>query len=267
MIVIRGGGDLATGVALRAHRAGFNVVITELKQPLAVRRTVSFSEAIYDGKVTIEEVIGQSTTADKITHLQKDKKIPVLVDPEAEVLASLHAGVKQIVVDARMTKQPPASLSTPPDLLIGLGPGFQAGRNCDAVIETRRGHTLGRVYWKGAVESDTKTPEGDPRRVIRSPVDGMLIGHKNIADHCEAGDLIAEIISNTASRSRVQLKAPIEGVLRGLIHPGILVSKDTKVGDIDPRDDPRYCFLVSDKALAVGGGVLEAILSRFGTRE
>src|SRR3990172_2451146 len=115
MIVIRGGGDLATGVALRAHHAGFNVVITELKQPLAVRRTVSFSEAIYDGEVTIEEVIGRSATADDVNRLQKDKKIPVLVDPEAEVLKSLRAGVRQIVVDARMIKQPPASLSPQPD--------------------------------------------------------------------------------------------------------------------------------------------------------
>ncbi len=267
MILIRGGGDLATGVALRVHRAGYRVVITELAQPLAVRRTVSFSEAIYSGEVTIEEVIGRAAMAAEITRLQLEKNIPVLIDPEAQVLASLHDVGKQIVVDARMTKHPPSSLTTQPDLLIGLGPGFQAGENCDAVIETRRGHTLGRVYWKGTVETDTKTPEGDPRRVLRAPVNGVVIRHKNIADHCETGDLIAEMITNTSSGSRVKISAPIGGVLRGLIHPGIAVTKDTKIGDIDPRNDPSYCFLVSDKALAVGGGVLEAILTRFGTSE
>jgi xanthine dehydrogenase accessory factor len=267
MILIRGGGDLATGVALRAYRAGYRVVVTELAQPLAVRRTVSFSEAIYSGEVIIEGVKGRSAIADEITQAHKDHIIPVLVDPEAEVLASLQSARKRIVVDARMTKQPPSPLSMQPDLLIGLGPGYHAGSNCDAVIETRRGHTLGRVYWKGTVEMDTKTPEGDPRRVLRAPVNGVVVSHKSIADHCEPGDLIAEIISNSAPDTRVQLVAPIKGVLRGLIHPGIPVVKDTKIGDIDPRDDPSYCFLVSDKSLAVGGGVLEAILTRVGTRE
>ncbi|HSA99293.1 MAG TPA: hypothetical protein VLE49_01500, partial [Anaerolineales bacterium] len=137
---------------------------------------------------------------------------------------------------------------------------FHAGLNCDAVIETRRSHTLGRVYWEGLTQADSGQPEGDPRRVLRAPANGILIGHKRIGEHCESGELIAEISSGDNRKSPIV--NPISGVLRGLIHDGIHVTKGVKIGDIDPRDDPGACYLVSDKALAIGGAVLEAILTR-----
>ncbi|HET9913529.1 MAG TPA: hypothetical protein VFQ13_16655, partial [Anaerolineales bacterium] len=149
---------------------------------------------------------------------------------------------------------------------IGLGPGFHAGVNCHAAIETRRSHTLGRVYWNEPTQPDSGQPEGDPRRVLRAPSDGVLIGHKRIGEHCEPGVLIAEVLSQIDNRKSTIVN-PIRGVLRGLIRDGVYVTKDLKVGDVDPRDDPRACFLVSDKALAIGGAVLEAILTREDIRE
>jgi len=178
--------------------------------------------------------------------------IPVIVDPDASILTELSIPV---VVDARLTKLPPSSLPLDVPLHIGLGPGFHAGRDCHAVIETRRGHTLGRVYWNGPSQPDSGQPEGDRRRVLRAPVDGIFSSRAQIGKHVEAGQLLAEVAGKP-------INAPFSGVLRGLIHPGLRVTKGLKIGDVDPRDDPGLCYLVSDKALAIGGGVLEAILTR-----
>jgi xanthine dehydrogenase accessory factor len=144
-------------------------------------------------------------------------------------------------------------------LHIGLGPGFTAGENCHAVIETRRSHTLGRVYWSGSAQPDSGQPEGDPRRVLRAPMDGTLIQHVQIGDHVKEGQLIAELQSSTEDR-QWKIESPFAGTLRGLIHPSVEVTAGMKIGDIDPRDDPSACQLVSDKALAIGGGVLEAVM-------
>jgi xanthine dehydrogenase accessory factor len=255
-ILLCGGGDLASGVALRLHRAGFKLVITELPEPLTVRRTVAFSEAVYENKITIEGVTAQRTTTDQVHVILERDEIAVVVDPKAEILSSAHFDV---VVDARMLKQ--ARVGAPYDvpLHIGLGPGFHAGRNCHAAVETRRSHTLGRVYWDAATQADSGQPEGDARRVLRSPTDGRLISLARIADHLEAGQPVAEVKGE-------KILAPFSGVLRGIIHSGILVRRDMKVGDLDPRDDPGLCYLVSDKSLAVGGGVLEAMLTQPGMR-
>ena len=129
------------------------------------------------------------------------------------------------------------------------------------MIETRRSHTLGRVYWEGGTQADSGQPEGDPRRVLRAPIDGELVGHAQIGNHVEEGTLIAEILPSFGNR-KSKIVSPFKGVLRGLIHPGLHVTTGLKIGDVDPRDDPSACALVSDKALAVGGGVLEAILSK-----
>ena len=260
IVLIRGGGDLASGVALRCWRAGFQVVITELAEPQAVRRTVSFSEAIYDVSIEIEGVTGTRADPSQISELHSRNEIPVLIDPEADILKKLE-GSELILIDARMLKLAPVKLPTKPYLYIGLGPGFVARINCDAVIETHRGHTLGRVYWSGSVMADSRVPDGDPRRLLRATIDGIVMGYKKIGDHCEPGELIAEIQDPTDKKSSSKLYSPISGVLRGLIHPGIRVTVGMKIGDIDPRDNPSYCHLVSDKALAVGGGVLEAIFS------
>lgn len=259
LILLRGGGDLASGVALRLHRAGLKLVITELAQPLTVRRTVSFAETVYDGKHTVEEVTARRVQPADISLVLAANEIPVLVDPNADILLStLHFPV---LIDGRLLKTTPPPLPKGIPLLIGLGPGFHAGVNCHAAIETRRSHTLGRVYWNGATQADSGQPEGDPRRVLRAPSDGILIGHKKIGEHCESGELIAEMQSSIENR-KSEIVSPFKGVLRGLIHDGIHVTRGLKIGDLDLRDDPSACFLVSDKALSIGGAVLEAILTR-----
>lgn len=268
IILIRGGGDLATGVAVRLLRCGLRVVVTELLQPLAVRRTVSFAEAIYAGEVTVEgftaRAVSDPTDSLKILNVLGRQQVPVLADPACVSARSLHPAV---IVDGRMTKRPPEPIGYVPLLYLGLGPGFTAGKDCQAVVETRRGHTLGRVHWTGVPDPDTGQPEGNPRRVLRAPCEGVLIAHKEIGDHCEQGELIAEIqpageAAASIPNPQSPILSPFPGLLRGLLRPGLTVTSGMKVGDVDPRDDPRLCRLVSDKALAVGGGVLEAILTR-----
>ena len=270
LVLVRGGGDLATGVALRLHRAGISVVITELPQPLAVRRPVSFGEAVYEGIHTVEGITARRAERDQIASLLEAGEIPVLVDPNADILlASLRDGFASqggafhfpVVIDGRLLKASPQPLPIDIPLHIGLGPGFHAGVNCHAAIETRRSHTLGRVYWDGATQPDSGQPEGDPRRVLRAPVEGVLAAKANIGEHVEEGQVVAAIGEGYSVLS------PLPGVLRGLIREGIHVTKGLKIGDVDPRDDASACYLVSDKALAIGGGVLEAILTRVEIRE
>ncbi len=265
LILLRGGGDLASGVALRLHRVGFPVVILELPQPLAVRRTVSFAEAVYEGACTVEGVTARLVSPDQLQAALEAGNIPVLVDPTAGILnnAFVTSPRKTVVVDARLTKQPPEPLPVRPLLHIGLGPGFRAGENCDAVIETRRSHTLGRVFWSGEPQPDSGQPEGDPRRVLRAPEEGVVRGMAKIGDVVEGGETVAEI--QTVDSGPWTVVSPFRGVVRGLIHDGLTVAKGMKIGDVDSRGDPNACYLVSDKALSVGGGVLEAILS-FGLR-
>jgi xanthine dehydrogenase accessory factor len=256
IVLIRGGGDLASGAAIRLLRAGIRVAITELAQPLAVRRSVAFAEAIYAGEVSIEGFVGRrvedpSDTLRILTIFGK-QQVPVIIDPECLSAQSLHPSV---IVDGRLTKQPPKPIGYSPMLYIGLGPGFEANVNCQAVIETKRGHTLGRVYWQGHTEADSRLPEGNPQRVLRAPCKGVLESESHIGQHFEPGEIIAYVAGQP-------ILAPFPGVLRGLLHSGLKVTPGMKVGDLDPRDDPSMCKLVSDKALAVGGGVLEAILTR-----
>lgn len=255
-ILLRGGGDLASGVALRLFHAGLNVVITELEQPQAVRRTVSFSEAIYEGQSAVEDVsakkVADPTDMLKIINVLSRRQIPVLIDPECTSARLLHP---LAIVDARMLKRPPESLRHTALLYIGLGPGFRAPDNCQVVVETQRGHRLGRVIWSGTSLSDTTTPDGDPRRVLRAPADGIFESSTRIGQHVEPDELIASV-------GGLGIASPFSGVLRGLLRPGLAVRKGLKVGDVDPRDDPSLCGLVSEKALAIGGAVLEAMLTR-----
>jgi len=256
-VLIRGGGDLASGVALRLHRAGISLLIAELPQPLVVRRLVSFAEAVYAGETRVEEVTARlAGDLAEAEALMEAGVIPVLVDPQATLLPQLGP---QVLVDARMTKRPPELGLEAAPLVIGLGPGFTAGENCHAVIETMRGHTLGRVIWQGSAIANTGIPGSIHRqkvdRVLRAPADGELIAHAHIGDLLKAGQAVAEVAGQ-------ELRAPFDGVLRGLLHPGLQVEKGFKIGDLDPRNEPSYCTLVSDKSLAIGGGVLEAILAR-----
>jgi xanthine dehydrogenase accessory factor len=255
-ILIRGAGDLATGVALRMHRVGLNVVMTELAQPLAIRRTVSFAEAIHEGSVTVEGVtarrIKDAAESLSVLNCLAAHEIPVLIDPEGSAIQRLRP---LVIVDARMTKKPPEPLKHGALLYIGLGPGFTAPLDCNAVIETERGHAMGRVIWNGAARKDSLLPDGDSRRVLRAPADGMFRSDARIGQHFEPGEVIGTI-------DNASIRAPFAGTLRGLLRPGMHAEKDMKVGDIDVRDDPALSALVSDKSLAVGGGVLEAILVR-----
>ena len=267
LVLLRGGGDLATGVALRLQRAGLKIVIAELEQPLAVRRTVSFAEAVYEGKHTVEGVIARLVQREQIPATLESHEIPVLIDPNADILM-LDPSMFIAVIDGRLTKQPPSPLPVPVPLHIGLGPGFHAGKNCHAVIETRRSHTLGRVYWNGTSQADSGQPEGDRRRVLRAPADGVLTAKAQIGEHVEEGQVIAVISEQLSVVSNpYSVISPFAGVLRGLIHDGIHVTQGLKIGDVDPRDDPSAPFLVSDKALAIGGAVLEAMLTREEIRE
>jgi len=262
-VLIRGGGDLASGVALRLFRAGLRVIITELPEPLVVRRAVSFAEAVYHRRAQVEEVTAcLADDLDQAIEIVQQRNIPVLVDPRVETLMTLRkqsrASDLLVLIDGRMTKKNPDTTPQSADLVIGLGPGFIAGENCHAVVETNRGHHLGRVIWQGPAEKDTGVPENviqyGEERVLRAPADGLVVTHAKIGDHLEKGQLVAEVAG-------MPVYAYFRGVLRGIIQPGIRVRHGLKIGDVDPRDDPRDCFLVSDKSLAIGGGVLEAILS------
>ena len=262
LILIRGGGDLASGVALRLHRAGLRVAITELPQPLVVRRLVSFAEAVYSGEAVVEGVRARrADSPEEALEILAEEAIPVLVDPQARAAEALRPAV---LVDGRMLKRPPDIARGSARLVIGLGPGFTAGVDCDAVVETNRGHRMGRVIWQGAAEADTGIPENVrgwvAERVLRAPADGRLEALAGICDRVRAGQKVAEVGGQP-------VLAPFDGVLRGLLHPGVDVRTGTKIGDVDPRGEAMYCTLVSDKSLAVGGGVLEAILSQDSLRQ
>ncbi len=257
IILLRGGGDLASGVALRLRRVGLRLVITELPQPLAVRRWVSFSEAVYEGQTQVEGIIGRLALGSEETFkILEAGEIPVLVDPPAD---ARHVLKPLVLVDARMTKQPPDLDFDAAQLVIGLGPGFVPGENCHAAIETHRGHRLGRVLWQGAPEPDTGIPGKvggqDENRVLRAPADGILQTYAEIGQTIQAEQVIAEVGGQSVI-------APFTGMLRGLLRSELAIRKGMKIGDLDPRNDPEICSLVSEKSLAVGGGVLEAILSK-----
>ncbi len=256
IVAIRGAGDLASGAALRLWRCGFRVILSELPEPLCVRRAVSFAGAVFERRMKVEEaecrLVSDPAEARRVW---AENDIPLVVDPHGAGLFSLNP---EILIDARMIKsrRDDTHCSDAP-LVIGLGPGFLAGGNVHAVIETNRGHNLGRVIWQGEAEPDTGTPgtiQGeDTRRVVKAPCAGIFHPLVSIGDHVAAGDRIAMV-------GRMPVHAQLTGIVRGVLYPGLNVAKDLKIMDIDPRGKQAYCFSVSDKANAVGGGALEAIL-------
>jgi len=253
LVIIRGGGDLATGVAVRLFRAGFSVIILEIDHPTVIRLPVSFAGAVYEGKVIVEGIeavlISSWEEAEKITKLNK---VPVLVDPKGSCIKKLSPTV---LVDAILAKRNLGTKINQAPLVIGLGPGFTAGKDVDVAVETKRGHNLGRVYYQGQAEPDTGVPTEvggeSKRRLLRAPADGKIIPLHKIGDLVKIEEVIAEV-------EGVPLKAEISGVLRGLIYPKSWVTTGMKVGDIDPRGTREYCFTVSDKARSIGGAILEA---------
>lgn len=253
-VIIRGGGDLATGVAVRLFRAGFPVIILEIDYPTVIRLPVSFAGAVYEGKVIVEGIeavlISSWEKAEKIIKLNN---VPVLVDPKGRCIKKLSPTV---LVDAILAKHNLGTTIDQAPLVIGLGPGFTAGEDVDVVIETKRGHNLGRVIYHGQATPDTGVPGEvggeSKRRLLRAPAEGRIIPLHKIGELVRTGEVIAEV-------EGVPLKAEISGVLRGLIYPESWVTEGMKVGDIDPRGIRDYCFAVSDKARSLGGAVLEAI--------
>jgi len=257
LVVLRGGGDLATGVAARLFHCGFDVAVTEIAQPLAVRRLVALSEAVYQQQVTIEDLTGRlAGDALRALEMLDAGIIPVLVDPGA---ASCRALQPLAVVDCRMIKAAPDSGMDLAPLVIGLGPGFTAGVDCHAVIETNRGHYLGRVIREGTTEPDTGVPGKiggqTGRRVLRAPVDGLLVERAELGTLVKEGQVVAEVDGQP-------VRAPFDGALRGLLHGGLQVRQGLKIGDVDPRNDAGICTVISEKSLAIAGGVLEALLSQ-----
>lgn len=254
-VVVRGGGDLATGVIYRLHRAGMQVLVTELPQPTVIRRAVAFASAVLEGEMEIEGIVGRHVDSlEDALNVLETAAVPVVVDPGGAIIAQWHPDV---VVDAILAKRNLGTRIDDAPIVVALGPGFEAGVDAHAVIETNRGHYLGRVILKGRAAPDTGIP-GQVRgytqeRVLRAPRPGLLKGHKTIGDSVTAGEPVAQVDGEW-------VVAGIDGVLRGLLAGGLRVSKGMKVGDVDPRGIRDYCFTISDKALAIGGGVLEAVL-------
>ena len=256
-VLIWGGGDLASGVALRLHRAGIHVVVVEQAQPLAVRRSVAFAQAVYDGETIIEDVKGRLIeSADQMADVWNKGEVAVIVDPELHLLNDYYPVA---VVDARMRKKPTAiDLSMAP-MVIGLGPGFTVGKNCHAAVETNRGHFLGRVFWEGSPEEDTGIPGKvqayAAERVLHAPATGIVETLVPIGHTVKEGELLLKVNGKATV-------APFNGVVRGLIHSGVYVREGMKVGDVDPRPEIFRCWYASEKSLSIGGGVLEALLTQ-----
>jgi xanthine dehydrogenase accessory factor len=257
LVLIKGAGDLASGVAYRLHRSGFPVLMTELRTPMMVRHAVSFGQAVYDGEATVEGVTARrlEDPEEASTLARQGEIIPVLVDSEARAVGILKPTV---LVDGIMAKHNTGTRITDAPLVIALGPGFTAGVDCHAAIETNRGHWLARILYEGSPQPDTKTPgkvKGYTRgRVVRAPADGQLRPTARVGDRLRKGDLIGHVNGH-------EVRAMFDGVLRGLIHPSVPVTKGLKIGDLDPRDVNWHCFTISEKSLAIGGAVLEAILA------
>jgi xanthine dehydrogenase accessory factor len=254
-VVIRGAGDLASGVALRLRHAGFAVAMTEIALPTAVRRTVCFSRAVFQGSCSVEDVTAELVRDEEgMRDAFARGRIGLFVDPPGEIVGRFRPDA---VVDAIMAKRNTGTAIGDAPVVIGLGPGFTAGVDCHAVVETKRGHTLGRLIVRGSALDNTGIP-GDiggytAERLLRSPAAGIFECRAEIGDMVKRGDIVAEVAG-------IPLRPEIDGILRGLLPPGIPVVKGMKAGDVDPRCERSHCFTVSDKALAIAGGVLEGLL-------
>ena len=269
LVLIKGAGDLASGIALRLHHARFDIVMTDLPVPTAVRRTVAFSEAIRLGGTVVEDTTAErADSIDQIRDCLSRGVIPVTTGLESEIIEALRP---EVVVDAIIAKKnintkiddAPLVIGVGPGFTAGVdcnavGPGFTAGVDCDAVIETKRGHTLGRVIREGSAIPNTGIPGnigGETiRRLLKAPIDGVFHPAKEIGDIVIRGVIVGYV-------DGVPVSAQTAGMIRGLLQDGVPVTAGFKCGDVDPRGELADYKTVSDKALAIGGGVLEAIMS------
>ncbi len=257
LVVVKGGGDLGSGVVYRLHQAGYPVLVTEVAHPTVVRRTVAFATAMYEDEVTVEGVTARAVAdPDEAVAVLHEGDVPVIADPEGTIVAELEAAV---LVDATLAKgkRDTGTRRDDANTVIGLGPGFEVGSDVDAVVETDRGHELGRVYYEGTASAY----DGEPgerggythERVLRAPTDGEWTPDVDIGTMVDAGTLVGHVDSEL-------VEAEIAGLVRGLVHGGITVEAGAKLGDVDPRGASVDPDTISDKALSIGGGVLEAVL-------
>lgn len=260
LIIVRGGGDLATGVVHRLWSAGLRVLVLEAAHPAAIRRQVSLCEAVYEGETTVEGMRGvRVDTLEDAAAVWAENAVPLLIDPEG---CSISAAKPAVLVDAIIAKKNLGTTRDMAPLTIALGPGFTAGQDVDVVVETKRGHKLGRIIREGAAVPNTGVPGViggyGAERVIHAQAAGVFRNLHAIADLVEAGEAIAEI--ETSEGERLPVKTQISGILRGLLRDGYPVTPGFKVADVDPRrEELENCFLISDKARCIAGSVLELV--------
>lgn len=258
LVLIRGAGDLATGTAHRLWKSGFKVVMLELPKPLVVRRTVSFASAVHENNIEIESVQAVLCPSPELADQYLSKQvIPVIIDPEAESIDMLKPS---IVIDAIMAKNNTGTRLTDAEFVIGIGPGFTVGKDVHVIVETERGHNLGKVLYSGSAAEDTGIPAEIKgfglERLLRAPTEGIFKPLKEIGDMVSAGDLVALV-------DQAEIRSSVDGLIRGMLYEGQNVKAGMKVGDIDPRGQDIDFRAISDKARAIGGGVLEAIMHRY----
>lgn len=260
LIIVRGGGDIATGTIHRLHRCGYPVMVLETGYPSAIRRQVAFSEAVYDGTSQVEgTVCVRVKDFGEAKKVLKEGDVPLMVDPDCQVLKEVRPWA---LVDAILAKKNLGTNRQMADKTIALGPGFYAGRDVDLVVETMRGHNLGRLIGNGEAQANTGVPGViagyGKERVIHSPAGGILLDKVHIGDKVKMGQTIAVIVTG---QGEVAVEATLDGLVRGLIRPGYPVTKGLKIADIDPRESEfENCFTISDKARCIAGSVLEGLL-------
>lgn len=253
-ILIKGAGDLATGIAYRLYKCGYSILMTEIPVPTAVRRTVSFSRAVYEGEAVVEGVCARlSHTIDEIDKLQEERIIPIIIDEKAKIKKEYQPDV---VIDAILAKRNIGTEISEAPLVIGVGPGFTADLDCHCVIETKRGHFLGQVIKNGSAIPNTGIPGNvggfTTERIIRASADGVFEPVASIGDMVEKGQCVAY-------SGGEPVYAKMSGLVRGMLQNGVFVKEGMKSGDIDARSEKKHCYTISDKARAIGGGVLEAV--------
>ncbi|MBU1342360.1 MAG: EF2563 family selenium-dependent molybdenum hydroxylase system protein [Proteobacteria bacterium] len=259
IIAIKGGGEMATGIAWRLFQTNFKqIFMLERKNPMAVRRRVSFCEALHEGTIIVEGVAAKKVSStDQFVSAWNENRIPILIDPEWTAIKTVQP---HVVIDAILAKKNLGTDLLDARLVIGLGPGFEAGKDVHMVIETNRGHNLGKVILKGCPEPNTGIPGSiggyTRQRVLRSPCAGIFTSSLTIGTPVKKGDVIGHV-------GNEQVFAEIDGILRGLIRKNTIVTGKLKIGDIDPRGNKNYCDTISEKARAIGGSVLEAVLREY----
>ncbi|MDO5755819.1 MAG: selenium-dependent molybdenum cofactor biosynthesis protein YqeB [Tissierellia bacterium] len=255
IVIFRGGGDVATGSIQKLHRAGFRVLVLEVEKPLCIRRTVACARVIEEGRGKIEDFIATRCTDELDIYMAWEKdEVPVIVDPKGEMIKKFHP---MAVIDAIIAKKNLGTHKEMAPITIALGPGFVAGTDVDVVIETNRGHDLGRLIFDGKAEENTGNPGNilgyTTERVLRSPGNGKIKVLKTIGDTVKKGETLALV-------QKKEVKAGLDGMIRGMITDGYSVTKGLKIGDVDPRINLRNTLTISDKARNIGGATLEAVL-------